>query len=1055
MNISRFFVHHPIFAWVIAIVIMMLGAGAIRTLPVAQYPDIAPPSVTITANYPGASAETLETAVTQVIEQQLTGIDNLLYFSSKSDSSGQSQITATFEKGTDPDVAQVQVQNKVQQANSRLPSEVQSQGVTVTKANGDNLLVLSLYDTTDKATDSDISDYLVSNFQDDLARVDGVGQVQIFGAEYAMRIWLDPVRLAARQLMPSDVSSAIEAQNTDVSAGQIGEAPSPAGQRLNAVVKAKSRLQTPGQFRQIVVKTLTDGSVVRLGDVARIELGQEDYTATSHLNGHPASGAAVRLASGADALQTAVAVKSRIAELSRNLPQGYEVAYPMDTSDFIKLSVEEVVETLIIAIVLVVIVMYVFLQSWRATLVPTIAVPVVLLGTFGILAVFGYSMNTLTLFGMVLAIGLLVDDAIVVVENVERVMTEEGLDPKAATVRSMEEIGSALVGIAMVLSAVMLPMAFFGGSVGVIYRQFSITIVSAMALSVLVALVLSPALCATVLKPGNHAPLHRRGFFGVFNRWFDRTTTRYVDAVNSVTRRSGTHLVIYAVIVVAMAVLFLRLPTSFLPTEDQGQLMVQFTLPAGATKERTEKARAEIDRYFQKNEGKDVPVMFAVTGTGFGGSGQNAGQAFASLSAFDERKASTQSVDSIAKRANTELSNMRDAQVFIMTPPAIHGLGQSNGFTFELLNSSGMPREQFVALRDKLIDAASADPKLTRVRASTLPDTPQLRVTYDDTKLSVLGLTDADAAAVLSSAWGGTYINDFVDRGRIKKVYMQADAIDRSLPQDLDKWFVRSNSTATDGITKMVPFSSFATTSWEMGPNSVSRFNGKSSYEINGEPASGFSSGEAMAEIVSLQQQLAPGTTYAWSGLSYQENETSGQTGYLYGLSVIVVFLCLAALYESWSVPLAVMLVIPLGVIGAVLAVTLRGLENNIYLQVGLLTTIGLASKNAILIVEFAESARRQGQDVVIAALDAARVRLRPILMTSIAFIAGVIPLAVATGAGAQSRIAIGTAVLGGMITGTALAVVYVPMFFLVVTRLFHRNRVIGPSKTSTTASQS
>jgi multidrug efflux pump len=1039
MSISSFFVHRPIFAWVIAIVVMMLGTAAIRTLPIAQYPDIAPPSVMITANYPGASAETLETAVTQVIEQQLTGIDNLLYFSSKSDSSGQSQITATFEKGTDPDTAQVQVQNKVQQANSRLPTEVQSQGVTVTKSNGDNLLVFSLYDTTDKATDSDISDYLVSNFQDDLARVSGVGQVQIFGAEYAMRVWLDPVKLASRQLMPSDVSTAIEAQNADVSAGQIGEAPSPAGQRLNAVVKAKSRLETPEQFRQIVVKTLTDGSVVRLGDVARVEMGQEDYTATSHLNGHPASGAAVRLASGADALQTAVAVKARIAELAQNLPAGYEVAYPMDTSGFIKLSVQEVVETLLVAIVLVVIVMYAFLQSWRATLVPAIAVPVVLMGTFGVLAMFGYSINTLTLFGMVLAIGLLVDDAIVVVESVERVMAEEGLDPQVATVKSMSEIGSALVGIAAVLSAVMVPMAFFGGSVGVIYRQFSITIVSAMALSVLVALVLSPALCATILKPGAHDPLHRRGLFGAFNRWFDRSTDRYVHLTRGVIGHRGLHLVVYAVILVVMGALFVRLPTGFLPTEDQGQLMIQFTLPAGATKERTEKVRAEIDAYFQANESKDVPTMFAVTGTGFGGSGQNSGQAFASLSSFDDRKEASQAVSAIAARANATLSKLRDAEVFIMTPPSIHGLGQSNGFTFELRNSSGMPRDQFVSLRDKLIDAASTDPKLARVRASTLPDTPQLRVTYDDAKLSVLGLTDADAAAVLSSAWGGSYVNDFVDRGRIKKVYMQADATDRALPQDLNKWFVRSSATSTDGVTKMVPFSSFASMSWEMGPNSVSRFNGRSSYEINGEPASGFSSGEAMAEMVALQEKVAPGTSYAWSGLSYQENETNGQTGYLYGLSVIVVFLCLAALYESWSVPFAVMLVIPLGVIGAVLAVTLRGLENNIFLQVGLLTTIGLASKNAILIVEFAEASHRQGKDLLESALDAARVRLRPILMTSIAFMAGVLPLAVATGAGAQGRIAIGTAVLGGMLTGTALAIFYVPMFFVVVGKCFQR----------------
>ncbi|AIT07703.1 multidrug transporter [Sphingomonas taxi] len=1035
MGISRFFVERPIFAWVIAICIMLGGVAGLRSLPIAQYPDVAPPTIAISATYPGASAETLETSVTQVIEQQLTGIDGLQYFQSSSNSAGSASITVTFAKGTDPDTAQVQVQNKVQQASARLPSAVTSQGVTVTKSNSDFLMIVALYDKSDKASASDIADYLVSNFQDDLARVDGVGQSQVFGAQYAMRIWLDPTKLAAVQLMPSDVQSAIEAQNVDVAAGQIGALPAVKGQMLNATVRAKSRLSTPAQFGAIVLKTTTEGAIVRLSDVARVELGQDSYTTSAELNGHPAAGMAIQLATGADALETATAVKARMAELATNLPAGYAIAYPRDTTTFVKLSVEEVVETLAIAIVLVIIVMFVFLQNWRATLIPAIAVPVVLLGTFGVLAVCGYSINTLTLFAMVLAIGLLVDDAIVVVENVERVMTEEALDPKAATIRSMGEIGSALVGIALVLSAVFLPMAFFGGSTGVIYRQFSITIVSSMLLSVLVALVLSPALTATLLKPTHGDPLARPGLFGRFNRWFDRTTNRYVAATRGVIGRRWLHLAVVAAITVVLAVLFVRLPTSFLPVEDQGQVMVMYTLPAGATDERTEAVRDRVQSYYSTHEKATIENVFSITGFGFSGSGQNAGMAFASLTPFDERKDASQSASAINARAIRNFGTIRDATVIPLTPPAISGLGQSNGFTFELTNTGGLGRDAFVALRDKLIAAANKDPKLAQVRASTLPDTPQLRVTLDDAKLAVLGLTEADVTNTLSNAWGGVYVNDFVDRGRVKRVYMQADAPYRMLPGDLSGWFARTASGT------MVPFSSIATLSWEKGPNSVSRFNGRSSYEIQGEPAEGGSSGAAMAEMVKLQRQLAPGTGYAWAGLSFQENEASGQAPMLYGLSVLIVFLCLAALYESWSVPIAVLLVLPLGVIGAVLAVTLRGLDNDIYFQVGLITTIGLAAKNAILIVEFAEEARRAGKDVVDAALEAARTRLRPILMTSLAFIFGVFPLAVATGAGANSRIAIGTAVVGGMLTATALAIFYVPMFFVVVARLFHGRR--------------
>ncbi|AJR23481.1 MULTISPECIES: efflux RND transporter permease subunit [Sphingobium] len=1042
--LSRFFIERPIFAWVIAIGIMMAGLGAMLTLPIAQYPDIAPPSVNISANYPGAAAETVETSVTQVIEQQLTGIDGLMYFSSSSTANGQARITVTFKKGTDPDTAQVQVQNKVQQALSRLPNAVQQQGLTVTKSQTDFLMVVGLYDRTDTASQADIADYLVNNFQDAIARVDGVGSSQIFGSQYAMRIWLDPYRLATVKLMPSDVQSAIAAQNVEVSAGQIGADPAPEGQQLNATVTARARLQTPEQFRNIIVKTQSDGSVVHLSDVARVELGNESYTSSARLSGHPASGMALQLAPGADALKTAELVKAKVRELSTNLPHGYTVTYPRDTTPFIKLSVEEVVQTLIEAVALVVVVMFIFLQSWRATLVPAIAVPVVLLGTFGVLALFGYSINTLTLFGMVLAIGLLVDDAIVVVENVERIMEEEGLSPRQATIKSMEEIGSALIGIALVLSAVLLPMAFFGGSTGVIYRQFSITIVSSMLLSVVVALILSPALCATILKPVSHEK-RDRGWTGKFNRWFGRVTHGYMARLNGFIGRRTVFWIGYAVMLGLLWLLFVRLPTSFLPVEDQGQVMVQVTLPAGAKSSRTSAAIDQIQNYFVNDEKDNVDFIFVTQGFSFAGQGENTAQGFVSLVPWDKRKGAANSATMIANRATKQLAAIRDAKALAMTPPSIRGLGQSNGFTFELLNTGGLSRERFLELRNQLMKAATGSPKLAGVRAATLEDTPQLKVDIDSEKLAVLGLTQSSVDNVLSAAWGSTYINDFVDRGRVKRVYMQADAPFRALPTDLDNWQVRSATTG-----EMVPFSAFATTHWTMGPTTVSRYNGQSSYEIQGQAAPGSSSGEAMDEMVKLQKQLPPGTGYAWSGLSYQEQLSGGQAPLLYGLSVLVVFLCLAALYESWSIPLAVLLVIPLGLIGAVLAVTLRGLENNIYFQVGLLTTMGLAAKNAILIVEFAELAYLQGKDAMSAALEAARLRFRPILMTSLAFIAGVIPLAIASGAGAQSRVAIGTAVIGGMLTATVLAIFYVPLFFLTIMRIFNRKNPPSPAANAT-----
>ena len=1030
---SRFFVRRPVFAWVISILIMMAGVMAIRTLPVAQYPDVAPPSVKIKATYTGASAETLENSVTQVIEQQLTGLDNLLYFSSSSSSDGSVDITVTFQQGTNADTAQVQVQNKVQQAESRLPTEVQEAGVTVTKSQSSFLLIMAVYDKTDKATSSDIADWLVSNMQDPLARVSGVGSLQVFGAEYAMRIWMDPTKLAAYDLMPSDVQSAIEAQNVQISAGKIGGLPSSDTQQLTATVRAQSRLQTPEQFRNIIVKSNTGGAVVRISDIARVEMGSEDYTASSQLNGHPAAGVAVMLAPGANALDTATLVKNTIAEYQRSMPKGYDVAYPKDSTDFIKISVQDVIKTLVEAIVLVIVVMYLFMQNIRATLIPALAVPVVLLGTFGVLALFGYSINTLTLFAMVLAIGLLVDDAIVVVENVERIMHDEGLSAREATEKSMGEISGALVAIALVLSAVFLPMAFFGGSTGVIYRQFSVTIISAMILSVVVALTLTPALCGAFLR---HKPQAKTGFFGGFNRLYSRTENRYENGVMHGLRRPVAMVLLYGAMSAVMAFVMYSLPGSFLPTEDQGEIMVQYTLPAGATANRTEAVNDRVTQWFLDKEKDNTNVIFTITGFNFSGSGQNAGMAFVSLKNWDDRPGGTNTAQSIAGRAMRDLSVIRDAKVIAMTPPAVDGLGQSNGFTFELMSTGGTSRDELMKLRTELLALAGKSPELQSVRANDLPQMPQLQVDIDNNKAVALGLSLSDVTATLSSAWGGTYVNDFIDRGRVKEVYIQGDTQFRSKPADLNKWFVRSS----DG-TSMTPFSAFATTRWSYGPESLSRYNGSTSFEIQGENTDGYSSGAAMAKMEALADQLPAGSTWAWSGLSLQEKLASGQALSLYAISILVVFLCLAALYESWSVPFSVILVIPLGLLGASLAASFRGLNNDVYFQVALLTTIGLSSKNAILIVEFAEAALKQGSTLTAAAVSAARTRLRPILMTSLAFIAGVMPLAIATGAGANSRIAIGTGIIGGTLTATLLAIFFVPLFFVLVKKVFTRHK--------------
>ena len=1040
---SRIFIDRPIFAWVIAIIIMLMGLGAIFSLPVAQYPDVAPTQINVRASYPGASAATLESSVTQVLERQLTGIDGLLYFSSSSSARGQVNINAVFQKGVDPDIAQVQVQNKIAQATSRLPAQVQQQGVTVTKGAPDLLLIVAIYDQTDRSTNFDVSDWLTTNMQDELSRVPGVGDVNVFGSSYAMRIWLDPHKLASFGLVPGDVVTAIQNQNTEIAAGEIGGLPQPEGQMLNATVTAQSRLQTPEQFRNIVLKSDPSGARVLVSDVARVELGADNYSATIRANGHPGAGIGISLEPGANALRTATLVKAKVAEIAPRMPAGYTYAFANDSTNFIKLSIYEVVKTLLEAILLVVLVMFVFLQSWRATLIPFIAVPVVLLGTFAILYALGFSINTMTLFGLVLATGLLVDDAIVVVENVERLMHENPeMTPRDATIASMEQIQMALVAIALVLSAVFLPMVFFGGSTGVIYRQFAATIVSAMTLSVFIALTLSPAIAANLLRRqhatveetwiGRRAPAVAHSLERArvkFNERFDQFRGWFVASISRIVDRKWLFLGIYAGVFALLILLFFRLPTGFLPTEDQGFASVQFRLPAGATMTRTRQVQRAVEDYFLHGPDKrNVKTYFTVAGGGQGAAGQNTGQAFLNLADYDQRKGSKNSADAIVQRASGAFRGLRDAQVFALVPGAIRGLGQSTGFTMELLNTGGMSQEDFGAARDRLLAQAMANPKLASVRLTELPDVASLKVNVDQQRVATLGINASDVNSTISTAWGGRYVNDFIDRGRVKRVYVQGDAQYRSQPSDIDQWFVRNNQGG------MVPFSSFAQTSWITTPTSSSRFLGYPSFELSGQGAPGVSSGEAMSIIENLANQV-PGVGVAWAGQSYQERLSSGQAPILYAVALIVVFLCLAALYESWSIPVAVLLVIPLGLVGSIFFVTLRGLQNDVYLQVGLITTMGLSAKNAILMVEFAERAEREGQRVIDAAIEAAKIRLRPILMTSFAFIFGVMPLAISTGAGANSRIAIGTAVIGGMLTATALAIFYIPFFFVLVRR--------------------
>jgi HAE1 family hydrophobic/amphiphilic exporter-1/multidrug efflux pump len=1054
---ARYFIDRPIFAWVIAVVIMLAGLLAIRSLPVAQFPEIAPPAVTIQTTYPGANAQTLESTTTQIIEQQLKGIDNLRYFSSTSDGAGNLNITLTFEQGTDPDIAQVQVQNKLSQATPLLPQEVQQQGLRVAKSTSSFLLILAVYADDGIHDQQDAADFIASSLQDPISRVTGVGDTQLFGTQYAMRVWLDPYKMANLGVTTGDVKSAIQAQNAQVSAGQIGGTPSPAGQAINATVTAQSRLRTPEEFRNIRLRSNTDGSVVLLSDVARVEMGAENYGFGVRFNGHPAAGFGVKLAPGANALDTVQAVKDRVDQLSKNFPSWVKYDFPVDNSTFVRLSVEQVLHTLFEAVLLVFVVMFLFLQNWRATLIPTIAVPVVLLGTLAILSVAGFTINTLTLFGMVLAIGLLVDDAIVVVENVERLIQDEGLLPKEAAKKSMDEISGALIGIGLVLSAVFLPMAFFGGSTGVIFRQFSITIVSSMILSVLVALILTPALCATILKPASHGHSWRGPvgsvfgrFFDWFNRTFDKGVRRYGQGVEKVERRWGRTMIVYALVVVAMVFIFLRLPGGFLPDEDQGIIISQVSLPAGSTVEETERTLARMRDHYMIDEKKNVAAVLTVSGFGFVGQGQNVGIVFARMKDWKDRKGKENGIAAIALRANMAFQKISAGMAFAFVPPAVQELGNASGFDFQLLDQGNLGHEKMLAARNQLLGMAMADKRLAQVRPNGLEDTPQVKLNVDQAAAGALGIAQADINDTISTNLGGAYVNDFIDRDRVKRVYVQADAPFRTTPDAIGNFHVRGSSGT------MAPLSAFSTTEWVQGPARLERYNGVPSMNIQGGPAPGVSSGAAMQAMEEMAAKLPAGVGFAWNGISYEEKTSGGQAPYVYALSMLIVFLCLAALYESWSVPIAVMLVVPLGVLGAVIAATLAGLNNDIYLQVGLITTIGVSAKNAILIVEFAEEKMREGLPPAQAALEAGKLRLRPILMTSFAFIFGVLPLAVSTGAGAGGQNAIGWAVVGGMLSATMLAIFFVPVFFTVVKRLFreHKDHEAASERTNPPAPQ-
>jgi len=1024
---ARFFIDRPIFAWVISIIIMGAGVLSILTLPISQYPQIAPPTISISATYPGASAQTIANTVTQVIEQRLTGLDGLRYFSSSSTSAGTASITLTFETGVDPDIAQVQVQNKLSQATTLLPETVQRLGVTVQKSSASFLMVIALISDDGRLDQTDLSDYLNTNLVDEFSRLEGVGDVQVFGAKYAMRIWLDPVKLAAYELAPQDVVGAVTAQNAQISAGAFGTLPTVEGQQLNATITAQSLLTTPEDFEAIVIRAATDGGLVLLKDVARVEIGAENYSTIARFNGNPATGMAIRLAAGANALDTAELIKTKIEAASAFFPEGVSYVVPYDTTPFIEISIGEVVKTLIEAIVLVFLVILLFLQNFRATLIPTLAVPVVLLGTFGILAAFGYSINTLTMLAMVLAIGLLVDDAIVVVENVERIMEEEGLSPLEATRKSMGQITGALIGIALVLSAVFVPMAFFGGSTGVIYQQFSVTIVSAMGLSVLVALTLTPALCATLLtsKAAHHA---KRGPAGWFNRSFERLSNFYGGTVGWIVRRPLRVGAIYLALFGLLAWSFVQTPTAFLPDEDQGILLALIQAPTGATAERTQKVLEQVEQHFLENEKDNVDSMFGVVGFSFSGQGQNMGLAFIRLKDWSERQLPGQSAQAIAGRAYPALSGIQDAMVFPIVPPSVPELGIMSGFDFYLEARDGQTHEQLLTARNQLLGMAAQSPLISSARPSGLEDAAQYHLDIDWRAAGAMGVTASDVAQLLQVAWAGSYLNDFIDRDRIKRVYIQGEADSRALPSDISKWKVRNSSGG------LVPFANFAEGSWTFGPQGISRYNAVSAMQIQGSPAAGVTTGEAMTEIERIASQL-PGYAVSWTGLSLEERQSGNQAPLLYALSLAAVFLCLAALYESWSIPFAVMLVMPVGILGAVLWTLYGGYQNGVFFQVGLLTVVGLTGKNAILIVEFARERYEAGESLFDAVREAARQRFRPIIMTSMAFSLGVLPLVLSTGAGSGGRNAIGTSVLGGTITGTVLGILFVPLFFVLVTR--------------------
>jgi len=1040
--LSRFFLDRPVFAWVIAIIMMAAGGLAIYNLPISQYPPIAPPSIAITSFYPGASAETVENSVTQIIEQKMTGFDKMLYLSASSDSSGSSRVELTFAPGTDPDLAWAQVQNKLQLAMASLPDTVQSSGVKVAKSTRNYLMIVGLVSEDGSMDGNDLRDYAQSNLEKVLSRVPGVGEVEIFGSQYAMRVWLNPDKLTDYGMTVQDVITALKAYNVEVSAGQFGGAPAVGGQRLNAAIVVQSMLKTPGEFAAIPLRTNPDGSIVRVKDVGRTELGTESYDIQPAYNGKPSAAMAIRQAAGANALETADNVRTKLKEMSRYFPAGMKVVYPYDTTPFVKVAINEVVKTLLEAILLVFLVMYLFMGNLRATLIPTIAVPVVLLGTFAVLGLFGFSINMLTMFAMVLAIGLLVDDAIVVVENVERIMSEEGLSPKEATRKSMDQITSALIGIGLVLSAVFGPMAFFGGSTGVIYRQFSITIIAAMLLSVMVALILTPVLCAALLKPvaAGHEPAENaisflRPFFLRFDRAFFHIRDLYIRLVGHSLSRKLRYLAVFLLIVVAMGFLFLRMPTAYLPDEDQGILMVQALLPANSTLEQTDKVMKDVRDYFLEHEKNAVESVMTISGVNFSGRGQNAGLAFAKLKDWELRDRPDLKVGAVAGRAMGKFSGIRNAMVFAFAPPAVVELGMARGFDFQLLDRGGLGHAGLMSARNQLLGMAAKDPVLTKVRPNGLEDVPEYRIDVDWEKAGALGVPIASIHNTISAAFGSAYVNDFIQGGRVKRVYAQADAPYRMLPNDLERLHVRNNAG------KMVPFSSFASGHWSSGSPKLERFNGFPSINVVGEAAPGRSSGETMQAMEGFVKKLPQGIGFDWTGLSYQERMSSSQTGLLYAFSIFVIFLCLAALYESWPIPFSILLALPLGAIGGVIASSLRGLPNDVYFQIGLLTTLGLTTKNAILIVQFAKAGRERGMDLIDATLEGAKLRFRPIVMTSLAFGFGVLPLALSTGAGAGAQNAIGTGVLGGMITATVLVVIFAPLFYVLIEKVFGKHQ--------------